>query len=236
MRKANPDNIVRIKNFLDPVQFSTFKSFFETQDMYTDPDIKERAMITVNPNYEIFESSHKYIQKICSVISYRFGLQVADFAGTCFRKWYPGEYQRPHSDCEAKIYEDGETLKCDPFYNFSSLFLEYGALTYLNDDYEGGEIYFPDYDLEIKPEPNEFIFFPGTRLYMHGVKEVTSGNRIVVQNFLTTTKLRYIWEKFVQGKEELNFIDYSQKEMMVSRVDFNRSNLPMNCPYKLRDS
>jgi len=235
MRTANPDNICRVKNFLPLDKFLKFKHFFDTQDMYCDQGIKERAMITVTKgcDYGIYEVVEEYLSDVCGVVSQRFGLGVTDFSGTCFRKWYPGEHQPPHSDCEAIIYEQDDLMKCDPFYNFSSIFLEYAAICYLNDDYEGGEIYFPDYDLSIKPEPNELLFFPGTRFYMHGVKEVTSGNRMVVQNFLTTNKLRYLWEKFIQGEESLNFINYSQEEMFTNKVDFNRSNLPYTSPYRL---
>jgi len=48
---------------------------------------------------------------------------------------------------------------------------------FLTDDYEGGELYFQDYDVSLKPEIGDLVFFPGyyTR---HGVRQVTSGVRI----------------------------------------------------------
>lgn len=233
MRTANPDNIVRVENFLSSSELKEFKNFFNQEKTFTDPSIKNRSMITVNHSHEILDATNKYLDKVYEVISSYFGLDVVDFSGTCFRKWYPGEFQPPHSDCEASIYIEEDQVKCDSFYNFSSLFLEYAALCYINDDYEGGEIFFPDYNKIIKPSVNEFIFFPGTAYYMHGVKEVISGNRLVVQNFLTTTKILYIWKKLVQGKEDLNFIDYTQEEMMGVKREFNRSNIPSTCPHRV---
>lgn len=54
---------------------------------------------------------------------------------------------------------------------------EYAALLYLNDDYDGGEINFPDIDLCIKPTPSTLIFFKGDNTLMHEVKKVKSGER-----------------------------------------------------------
>ena len=52
---------------------------------------------------------------------------------------------------------------------------------FLNDDYEGGELFFEDYQVSLKPKPGTLVFFPGyyTR---HAVNKVTSGTRI---NILT---------------------------------------------------
>lgn len=48
---------------------------------------------------------------------------------------------------------------------------------FLNDDYEGGELVFEDYNTALKPKAGSLVFFPGfyTR---HEVKEITKGVRI----------------------------------------------------------
>ena len=45
----------------------------------------------------------------------------------------------------------------------------YSALLYLTDDYDGGEINFPDHNLKIKPKANSFITFPSNEHYLHEV-------------------------------------------------------------------
>jgi predicted 2-oxoglutarate/Fe(II)-dependent dioxygenase YbiX len=60
------------------------------------------------------------------------------------------------------------------------------AILYLNDNYEGGELYFPDIKdaigdvLKIKPKAGEIVVFGGDDRYRHGVKEITSGERFAV--------------------------------------------------------
>jgi len=48
--------------------------------------------------------------------------------------------------------------------------IKIGTLIYLNDDYDGGELVFNDYDIIIKPEPGDMIIFPNH--YMHEVLKV----------------------------------------------------------------
>lgn len=42
-------------------------------------------------------------------------------------------------------------------------------LIYINDDYLGGELYFPEHDLKIKPESGMLISFPGNFANRHGI-------------------------------------------------------------------
>jgi hypothetical protein len=51
------------------------------------------------------------------------------------------------------------------------------SVYYINDDYSGGEINFPDHKLEIKPKPNSLIIFPGNENYLHEVREILDNNR-----------------------------------------------------------
>jgi hypothetical protein len=55
---------------------------------------------------------------------------------------------------------------------------------YMNDDYEGGEILFPRFNLNHKPEKNELLIFPSTFVYNHSVVPVTNGTRYAVVSWL----------------------------------------------------
>lgn len=78
--------------------------------------------------------------------------------------WLPEAYSGVHSDSHAGLE-----------------FVMFSTVVYLNDDYEGGEIYFPNQDVEIKPSAGDMVIFPGGgHEYMHGVKPVISGRRYTI--------------------------------------------------------
>lgn len=51
------------------------------------------------------------------------------------------------------------------------------TVSYLNDDYEGGEIEFRHSNVKIKPEKGDVIFFPSNFLYIHEIMPILSGTR-----------------------------------------------------------
>jgi predicted 2-oxoglutarate/Fe(II)-dependent dioxygenase YbiX len=48
---------------------------------------------------------------------------------------------------------------------------------YLNDDYEGGELWFPYLDLTFKAEAGDIVLFPSTYIFAHAAKPVISGTK-----------------------------------------------------------
>jgi hypothetical protein len=92
-------------------------------------------------------------------------------------RWRKGDkLDPPHADCENL---DGSP---HPYPN-----RHYSALVYLNDEYEGGQIFFPHQQLEPKMSPGTLVQFEGTREFLHGVREITDGERYTVVMFFTRT-------------------------------------------------
>lgn len=58
------------------------------------------------------------------------------------------------------------------------------ACLYLNDDYEGGELVFPEQDIVIKPSAGSVVVFPSTEPFFHQVNKVTSGEKYICSAFL----------------------------------------------------
>jgi len=55
---------------------------------------------------------------------------------------------------------------------------------YLNDNYEGGEINFPRFNITFKPKANQMIVFPSTYVYNHSVSPVIKGERYAVVSWM----------------------------------------------------
>jgi hypothetical protein len=55
---------------------------------------------------------------------------------------------------------------------------------YLNDNYLGGEVVFPRFDITYKPVANELLVFPSAYSYNHSVLPVTEGTRYSIVSWL----------------------------------------------------
>jgi hypothetical protein len=49
------------------------------------------------------------------------------------------------------------------------------SVMYLNDDYEGGELWFPYLNINFKPQAGDIVLFPSTYIYAHSSLKVKSG-------------------------------------------------------------
>jgi hypothetical protein len=97
---------------------------------------------------------------------------------TAIVRWLPGQLQMPHADKELHEGDNAGKPNDFPWYDIAGLF-------YLNDEYEGGELYFPNQGIQFKPKAGAAYFFPGDLNYIHGVTEIKSGIRYVIPFFFT---------------------------------------------------
>ncbi len=89
-------------------------------------------------------------------------------------RWRTGMHMPVHAD---RALPGGEPHNT-PFRDFASVI-------YLNDAYEGGELYFPRLDLTVKPAMGMLLAFTGGWHHQHGVMKVTSGERLTMPAFYT---------------------------------------------------
>jgi predicted 2-oxoglutarate/Fe(II)-dependent dioxygenase YbiX len=113
----------------------------------------------------------------------------------CYEK--DGHY-RPHNDSEALWTNPDKTQIWKKTED-----RDLSTVLFLNDEFEGGYLSFPDLRIKIKPEPGLLICFPSSRWYTHCVEPVISGNRYTlvtwmrVQGFKTKEEQdREIEEKY----------------------------------------
>lgn len=58
------------------------------------------------------------------------------------------------------------------------------AICYLNDDYEGGEIEFPYFNVKIKPQAGMLLLFPSNFAYTHVAHPVTLGTKYAMVTWI----------------------------------------------------
>jgi predicted 2-oxoglutarate/Fe(II)-dependent dioxygenase YbiX len=60
---------------------------------------------------------------------------------------------------------------------------ELGAIIYLNDDYEGGDLYYEKLGIALRPKPGTLVIHKSTEECMHRVNKVISGTRYMITFF-----------------------------------------------------
>lgn len=81
-------------------------------------------------------------------------------------KYFVGKMMGPHVDS----HDD------DPFKTIS-------VVLYLNDKYEGGEINFPEQNIQVKPKAGSIVVFPSKKPYFHESKQIISGTKYMTPGF-----------------------------------------------------
>jgi hypothetical protein len=59
------------------------------------------------------------------------------------------------------------------------------GVLYLNDNYSGGETYFPSQNVHVKPETGKLVLFPSNLDYPHGVQTVREHERFTMPIWFT---------------------------------------------------
>jgi hypothetical protein len=123
-------------------------------------------------NLENYDLDKDFFQQL----HYKFKKSVEeffnkDFVGVTYhaQKWNEGGMVEPHSDTSDLDGNENE--------NSSN---KYTVILYLNDDYDGGNLYFTQHNIEIKPNNGSILTFPGNHTNIHGVSKVENGTRYTI--------------------------------------------------------
>lgn len=128
-------------------------------------------------DFEAKSTAKTVIDRVGSKIEEILNVKLADNEPSIVR-WLPGNGQAPHAD---KQLPDGSPN----LYPQNDI----ASLVYLNDDYQGGDIWFPNQNISIKPTRNSLIFFPGDLNFLHGVTPVKNRVRYTMPSFWKVLKI-----------------------------------------------
>ncbi len=187
------ENIRVIENFVSPEDLVQLVDFCKSKEQKENPG----RSYTVDPNPEIYYLRQKYSKKMVETVSEYYEdtskLRSYDpsskFQQASFLIYPEGSSLSPHVDTVGLTQEDRIE---DPLNAWTG---HLAAIIYLNDNYEGGEISFPDRGIDIKPKSGMLITFPGNKNYVHEVKEVISGTRLTLS----------IWIRFLEADKNPHY-------------------------------
>jgi Rps23 Pro-64 3,4-dihydroxylase Tpa1-like proline 4-hydroxylase len=86
------------------------------------------------------------------------------------------------NETEIGIYKyfEGQSMGSHVDYNEDNNYLEYTIVIYLNDDYEGGELYFNEFDIKVKPKAGSIMMYPSGFPYLHESLKVKKGRKSLI--------------------------------------------------------
>jgi hypothetical protein len=192
------DMIVELENFMTQEEIEFLEKAAKSLTIWdiTKSHVNENGTVVYDSDYwkdrvatkETLIKNNKEIAPVIIGLFKRLRPIVEEFyqvevlpTGPAIVKWLPGQFQNPHADKELHEGKDAGLPNDFPNYDLSSLF-------YLNDDYQGGELYFPLQGVQFKPKKGAAYFFPGDKNYIHGVTEIESGLRFTCPFFWRITK------------------------------------------------
>ena len=171
--------IVEVKDFLDQQYCLDVIEFFEGNGEDEDnwnpicfPSVlgvnvgepKSTGKISVEDMGKIRDKMHTVVEEV-------LGIEVKNVTMSG-HKYPTGSWAEPHSD----------SSELDGTPNAWQM-NKYACILYLNDAYTGGEIYFPQHDIDIAPGAASLVVFEGSHEFLHGVRKINSGDRFTILAF-----------------------------------------------------
>jgi hypothetical protein len=185
------DNIIVIDKFFSDELCNKIHKFLENNDVWNDSETSDPESFDFWSGKLSFE--HTFVKeefykelknKISELISYME--QTYDVVikkteiGLNFVRWLDGDDQAPHGD---KENEDG-SLQIGEIRDY-----DLSTIIYINDNFDGGNTYFTQHDISVKPKKGSVLIFPGDKYYIHGVSKVKNGTRYTLPKFWTVTEM-----------------------------------------------
>lgn len=109
-----------------------------------------------------------------------YGVQIDYWESPALLIYPPGGFFLPHNDDEDVVYDEER----DTFSWRRSMDRDISVVWYLNQDFEGGELYFSKFDRWIRPATGMVVTFPSWHDYAHTAKPVSRGMRYAVTTWM----------------------------------------------------
>lgn len=168
---TGPEKILKIDNLVSPEEIDKIISIVDDPEIWNHQSKNTTWRNRIADGNVLLRMYPDILETISNVQS-RLSDNISDFYNVKLAKpdrsivrWFSGSFQFPHADNTHY-----------PNYHI-------GSIIYLNSNYEGGELFFPQHEITLKPVSGQAFAFPGDSYYLHGVKEITDGVRYTIPTF-----------------------------------------------------
>lgn len=151
-----------IEGFIEPEDCQLAIDLIDNSNLVPFEDNPLASVSAATPAITAFVK--KYSDKCLQLHKEWHDIQIPIYTFEAFLTlWNVGSYAAVHQDN-----------------HFGAEHVQLSSVLYFNNEFEGGEIHFPEFDFIHKPKAGDGIFFPAFTKdseYKHGVTKVTSGKR-----------------------------------------------------------
>lgn len=116
----------------------------------------------------------KYMDKVTKMISYEAGHKLVPMFDFCRMETASGGYCPGHTDAEGV---NSYMPEYSPLHMYEPNIIDMSVNIYVNNDYEGGQLHFPQFDITIEHTPGQLVWFPGSAEYEHAVHQINGSPR-----------------------------------------------------------
>lgn len=183
--KAPPNNMTVVNNFISPSECKSFIRYADKQkrEWLTVVDAQKsskhkrvfkrhESRITQSVDIQKRRSvANSWFKAACEehVVKLSKGLPAQWFEEAQLLRYGPGGKYGMHSDADHYCHEASQ------FYRFIDR--DFSMLIYLNDEYEGGELFFKGLNYRYQPKQGDLVIFPSNHVFSHESLPIERGNK-----------------------------------------------------------
>jgi predicted 2-oxoglutarate/Fe(II)-dependent dioxygenase YbiX len=187
LKKEDCEFLVKYANDKTAVDLSVFDpdkaNSAKKLDWTVDKEVRNTQMVEYDEN--IGHILNKLLgHAVATHINPYFGIELQSAEQMQFLKYGIGGHYHPHPDGEA-IWHEKEANRLVWKRNIDR---DISVLIYLNSEYEGGQLIFPNQHITLNPKPGMLVAFPSNHHFIHGVTPVTSGTRYALVSWTSLNK------------------------------------------------
>lgn len=175
-------NAKTVENFLSIKDLDIILNYAKSTKGWEGSEFWKDRILSIqkinNENKEVSLLLFNLLMKQKEYISNSYNLNTMIYSDAfVLVKWLPGQEQSPHSD-----------NMIDTPDHINHKHREYGSIVYLNNDFSGGETFYPQHNVSIVPKSRMLAVHPADDNHMHGVSKIENGIRYTVASFWTFDK------------------------------------------------